>query len=114
MASTRDELVDRMGANPPPDSEKPKVDKRALRAAGENSPPRRRPGSGTSTTIIAASPASTLSRASVEAAAMASTRDQPTDEAELAELRQANARHAADNRRRLAEIERWLTALEDR
>jgi hypothetical protein len=39
MASTRDELVDRMGANPPPDSEKPKIDKRTLRAAGENSPP---------------------------------------------------------------------------
>jgi hypothetical protein len=38
----------------------------------------------------------------------------PTDEATLAELRQANARLAADTkRRRLAEIERRLKALED-
>jgi hypothetical protein len=33
---TRDELV---GENSPPDSEKPNAVKRALRAAGENSPP---------------------------------------------------------------------------
>jgi hypothetical protein len=37
----------------------------------------------------------------------------PTNVA-LAERRQANARLAADNRRRLAEIERRLKALEDR
>jgi hypothetical protein len=39
MAMTRDELVDRIGGNPPPDSEKPNVVKRALRAAGANAPP---------------------------------------------------------------------------
>jgi hypothetical protein len=35
---TRDELVDRNSGNPPPDSEKPNVDKRARRAAGEKAP----------------------------------------------------------------------------
>jgi hypothetical protein len=39
MAMTRDELVDRMGANAPPDSPKPKVDKRAFRTAGAKGPP---------------------------------------------------------------------------
>jgi hypothetical protein len=39
MAMTRDELVSRIGGNSPPASEKPNVVKRALRAAGENSPP---------------------------------------------------------------------------
>ena len=36
---TRDELVDRIGANAPPNSEKPKVDKRAFRKAGAKGPP---------------------------------------------------------------------------
>jgi hypothetical protein len=36
---TRDELVDRVGANAPPNSEKPKVDKRAFRTAGAKAPP---------------------------------------------------------------------------
>ena len=36
---TRDELVDRIGANAPPNSEKPNVVKRARRAAGGNPPP---------------------------------------------------------------------------
>jgi hypothetical protein len=35
----REHLVDRIGANAPPDSEKPNVVNRALRAASENSPP---------------------------------------------------------------------------
>ena len=39
MATTRDELVDRIGGSAPPDSERPKVVKRALRAAGGNPPP---------------------------------------------------------------------------
>jgi hypothetical protein len=39
MANTRDKLVDRIGGNPPPASQKPNVVNRALRAAGENSPP---------------------------------------------------------------------------
>jgi hypothetical protein len=43
MAITRDELVDRMGANAPPDSEKPKVVNRALQAAGGNPAPARAP-----------------------------------------------------------------------
>jgi hypothetical protein len=34
IAMTRDKLVGRIGTNPPPDSEKPNVVKRALRAAG--------------------------------------------------------------------------------
>jgi hypothetical protein len=38
----------------------------------------------------------------------------PTDEVALAELRQANAHHVADYKRRLAVIERRLNALEDR
>jgi ferric-dicitrate binding protein FerR (iron transport regulator) len=38
---------------------------------------------------------------------MASTRAQPTDEAALAELRQANAQHARDYERHLAAIERY-------
>jgi len=38
----------------------------------------------------------------------------PMDEVALAELRLANARLAADNRRRLADIDRRLKALEDR
>ena len=38
----------------------------------------------------------------------------PTDEVALAELRQANAHHVADYKRRLAVIERRLKALEDR
>ena len=36
---SRDKLVDRIAANAAPDSEKPNVVNRALRAAGENSPP---------------------------------------------------------------------------
>jgi hypothetical protein len=36
---TQDELIERIGGNPPPDSEKPNVDKRAVRAAGGNPPP---------------------------------------------------------------------------
>jgi hypothetical protein len=36
----------------------------------------------------------------------------PTDEVALAERREANARLAAGNRRRLADIRRRLTALE--
>ena len=36
MAMTRDEVVDRIGANAPP---KPKVDKRTLRTAGAKGPP---------------------------------------------------------------------------
>jgi hypothetical protein len=36
---TRDELVDRMGAKAPPDSEKSKVDKRAVRTAGAKALP---------------------------------------------------------------------------
>jgi hypothetical protein len=59
--------------------------------------PRSRGGSGTSTTTIVASRASTLSRASVEEAAA-----MPPDEAELAELRQANAHYALTYERRLA------------
>jgi hypothetical protein len=39
MATTRDELVDRIGASAPPDSGKLKVDKRALRTAGAKGPP---------------------------------------------------------------------------
>jgi hypothetical protein len=39
MAMTRDELVDRMGANAPPYSEKPNVVKGARRTAGANAPP---------------------------------------------------------------------------
>jgi hypothetical protein len=35
----RDELVDRIGANAPPDSEKPNVVKCALRAVRANAPP---------------------------------------------------------------------------
>jgi hypothetical protein len=38
MAMTRDELADRIGANAPPDSPKPKVDKRAFRTAGAKGP----------------------------------------------------------------------------
>lgn len=38
----------------------------------------------------------------------------PTDEAALAERRQASERLAADYRRRIAAIERRLKALEDR
>ena len=37
----REQLVDRIGANAPPDSEKPKVVNRALRAAGAKAPPAR-------------------------------------------------------------------------
>lgn len=37
----REQPVDRMGANALPDSEKPKVDKRAFRTAGGNPPPAR-------------------------------------------------------------------------
>jgi hypothetical protein len=43
MAMTRDELVDRIGGNPPPASEKPNVVKRALRAADAKAPPARAP-----------------------------------------------------------------------
>jgi hypothetical protein len=39
MAMTRDELVDHIGANAPPDSEKPNVVTRALRSVGANAPP---------------------------------------------------------------------------
>lgn len=39
MAMTRDERVDRIGANAPPASEKPNVDKRARRTAGAKAPP---------------------------------------------------------------------------
>jgi hypothetical protein len=39
MAITRDERVDRIGENSPPDSEKPNVVNRALRASGGNPPP---------------------------------------------------------------------------
>ena len=35
----REQLVDRMGAKAPPDSPKPKVDKRAFRTAGTKGPP---------------------------------------------------------------------------
>jgi hypothetical protein len=35
----QEQRVDRIGANAPPDSEKPNVVKRALRAAGANAPP---------------------------------------------------------------------------
>ncbi len=35
----QERLVDRMGANAPPDSQKPKVDKHALRTAGAKGPP---------------------------------------------------------------------------
>jgi hypothetical protein len=35
---TQEPLVDRIGANAPPDSEKPKVDKRAFRTAGAKGP----------------------------------------------------------------------------
>ena len=36
---TETQLVDRIGDNSPPDSEKPNVVKRARRAAGANAPP---------------------------------------------------------------------------
>jgi hypothetical protein len=39
MTIIRDELVDRMGGNSPPDSPKSKVDKRAFRTAGAKGPP---------------------------------------------------------------------------
>jgi hypothetical protein len=39
MATTRDERVDRIGGSAPPDSERPKVDKRAFRTAGAKGPP---------------------------------------------------------------------------
>jgi hypothetical protein len=58
--------------------------------------------------MSATSPVSSKSRDSVEEAAM------PTDEAALAQLRQANAHLAADYKRRLAAIDRRLKALEDR
>jgi hypothetical protein len=39
MAMTQEQPVDRIGASAAPDSEKPNVDKRALRAAGASAPP---------------------------------------------------------------------------
>ena len=39
MTQEQEQLVDRNGVNAPPDSEKPKVDKRAFRTAGGNPPP---------------------------------------------------------------------------
>jgi hypothetical protein len=92
----REQLVDRIGANAPPDSETPTSSSVRSEPLAKIRHPRSRRGSGTSTTIIAASPASTRSRGSVEAAAM------PMDEAALAEVRQANAHFAADYERRLA------------
>ena len=102
MAMTQDKRGERIAPDEAPDQPDVKGNKGAQNHAlpQMRCRPSSRDGSSRSRTTFAASPASTLSRASVDAA-------MPTDKVALAELRQANAR-------RIAAIERRLKALEDR